>query len=331
MVSSAQKTIAVLGAGAWGTALANAFAGAGLDVILWGRDAAKMRRMQQTRFNEKRLPDVVLHETVTPVEMLGGIASADIAVLATPTQSTRDMVDVLRADVRSGVPIVITAKGIDRQTGLFPSQIIAQSLPGHPVAILSGPSFASDVARGLPTAVVLAAQEAILAQGLAKTLSGRSLRFYHSTDMRGVELGGAGKNVLAIAAGAAIGHGLGESARAAITARGFAELGRFAKAMGGREQTLMGLSGLGDVVLSCTSSRSRNFAYGEALGRGIAPDEAGRGALAEGTYTAAILVELARKHHVEMPICAAIAAVVAGQIGIAEALDALMTRPLKAE
>lgn len=331
MAPCTKKAVAVLGAGAWGTALANAFAGVGLDVLLWGRDAAKMRLMQQTRFNEKRLPGVVLHESVVPVEKLDAIAAADIVVLATPTQSTRAMADLLRADVGPGVPLVITAKGIDRQSGFFPSQIVAESLPGHPIAVLSGPSFAADVARGLPTAVVLASQDAEMAQELAKTLSGRSLRFYHSADPRGVEIGGAGKNVLAIAAGAAIGYGLGESARAAITARGFAELGRFAKAMGGREQTLMGLSGLGDVVLSCASSKSRNFAYGEALGRGVGLDDAGQGALAEGTYTADILIKLARKHNVEMPICEAIAAVVAGRIGIAQALDALMTRPLKAE
>jgi len=228
-------------------------------------------------------------------------------------------------------PLVVCAKGIERGTGLFPSDVAREIRPGSPVAALSGPSFADDVARGLPTAVTLACAEAAIAGALAEALSGPSFRLYRGTDIRGVEIGGAAKNVLAIACGAVVGRGLGESAKAALTARGFAELMRFARACGGRPETLMGLSGLGDLVLTCSSAHSRNFAFGQRLGEGLSVAEAAGGKLVEGAATASALMTLARAKNVDMPIAEAVEAVIAGSIGIDAAIEALMSRPLRAE
>jgi glycerol-3-phosphate dehydrogenase (NAD(P)+) len=227
-------------------------------------------------------------------------------------------------------PLVLCAKGIDRG-GFFLSDIAGEARPGAPCAVLSGPSFAADVAAGLPTAVTLACPDEAEAERLARTLSGPSFRVYHSRDRRGVEIGGAAKNVLAIGCGVVIGRGLGESARAALIARGFAELLRFAQAFGGRPETLMGLSGLGDLVLTAGSAQSRNFAFGERLGRGDAPAEAAAGRLTEGAFTAPVLVALARARGVEMPVAEAVDSVIAGRLSLDQAIDRLMSRPLKAE
>ena len=241
------------------------------------------------------------------------------------------MISLLQPKLPSALPIILCAKGLDRATGRFLSDLISDKLIGHPVMILSGPSFAEDVGRGLPTAVVLACQDAHLARDWAHYLSSPRFRLYHSSDIRGVEIGGAAKNVLAVAAGIVAGRGLGESARAALTARGFAELSRFAEAWGGAAETLMGLSGLGDLVLTSGSSKSRNFAFGEALGRGVPLDEAMDGKLAEGAFTAPVLVAMAREKHIEMPIAEAVEAVLSGQETIDAMIELLMTRPIRAE
>lgn len=323
--------IGVIGAGAWGTALANAAALAGRDVLLWGRDADDILAMVQTRENQKRLPGVKLHERVTPVTSLAEAADARALLLATPAQTVRGMAEALALVIKDGVPVIITAKGIERESALFLSDVVRDVLPGALPAILSGPSFANDVARGLPTAVVLAAPDDHVAQILAHALSSPRFRVYHGTDLRGVEIGGAAKNVLAIAAGIVEGRGLGESAKAALTARGFAELQRFAAAYGGRPETLMGLSGLGDLILTCGSAKSRNFAFGFDLGRGLPPQSAGGGQLVEGMFTAHVLVTMARARGVGMPIAEAVDAVLNGLLSVDKAVEALMTRPLKAE
>lgn len=325
------QRISVMGAGAWGTALANAAALAGCDVKLWGRDAAEMQAMVTSRENTKRLPGVKLHERVTPVTSLADATDADALLLAVPAQTIRAVTQDLVGFIKAGLPLIITAKGIERESGLFLSDIVRAVLPDAVPCVLSGPSFADDVARGLPTAVVLATENDALAQNLAQALSSPRFRVYHGTDVRGVEIGGAAKNVLAIAAGIVEGCGLGESAQAALTARGFAELQRFASAFGGKPETLMGLSGLGDLILTCGSLKSRNFAFGHDLGRGIAVAEAGGGKLAEGVFTAHILVTMARARGIAMPIAEAVDAVLAGTMSVATAVDALMTRPLKAE
>lgn len=325
------QRISVIGAGAWGTALANAAALAGCAVKLWGRDAAEMQAMVSSRENTKRLPGVKLHDNVTPVTLLAEAADADALLLAVPAQTLRQVAHDLVGSIKAGLPLIITAKGIERESGLFLSDVVRTVLPDGVPCVLSGPSFADDVARGLPTAVVLASDNETLAQHLAQALSSPRFRVYHGSDVRGVEIGGAAKNVLAIAAGIVEGCGLGESAQAALTARGFAELQRFASAYGGKPETLMGLSGLGDLILTCGSLKSRNFAFGHDLGRGIAVAEAGGGKLAEGVFTAHILVTMARARGIAMPIAEAVDAVLAGAMSVAEAVDALMTRPLKAE
>jgi glycerol-3-phosphate dehydrogenase (NAD(P)+) len=228
-------------------------------------------------------------------------------------------------------PLIACAKGIEHGTHKFMTEIIAECAANAVPAILSGPSFAADVARGLPTAVTIAATEGKIALDLAQALNAGTFRPYHSTDVRGVELGGATKNVLAIAAGIVTGKGLGASASAALTTRGFAELVRFGNAFGARTETMMGLSGLGDLILTCGTPQSRNFSCGVALGKGEKPDTAPHGKLAEGIFTAPVLLEMARRKNVEMPISAAVAAVLSGKINVDEAIESLLTRPLKSE
>jgi glycerol-3-phosphate dehydrogenase (NAD(P)+) len=323
--------IAVVGGGAWGTALAQAAATAGRDVVLWVRDPERAREMQESRRNARYLPDIALHGRIRVTAREDELGADRGALFVVPAQAMRETVRALSPRLAADAPLVICAKGIERASGRFLSDVVAELRPAAPVAVLSGPSFASDVARGLPTAVTLACTAQDLASELAAALSGPSFRVYHATDLRGVEIGGAAKNVLAIASGIVQGRGLGESAKAALTARGFAELLRFARAYGGQPETLMGLSGLGDVVLSCTSPQSRNFAFGERLGRGVPLAEASGGKLAEGAFTAGVLIDLARAAAVDMPIAEAVAAVVSGRLGVDDAVAALMNRPLKAE
>lgn len=322
--------IAVIGGGAWGTALANAAASAGRDVTLWLRDASAADAMARSRENAARLPGVPLHARVAPTADPDRLARAEAALLVVPAQSVRPALEAIGRELPAGCPLVVCAKGIERGTGLAMTEVAAALRPRGPIAILSGPSFAADVARGLPTAVTLACRDAALGERLATALSGPTFRVYRSEDVRGVEIGGAAKNVLAIAAGIVIGRGLGESARAALVARGFAEMRRLAERQGARAETLMGLSGLGDLVLTCGSPQSRNFALGLRLGRGERDDPAA-GKLAEGAFTADALVGLARASGVEMPISEAVAAVIAGTASIEAAVAALLSRPLRPE
>ena len=324
------RTVSVLGAGAWGTALANVAARAGHEVRLWGRDAAAMAALAHTRENP-HLPGVILDGGVTPLADLAQAASADLLLAVVPAQATRDLAQWLQGLVAPGKPIVLCSKGIERDTGLFMSEVLAKTLPENPAAVLSGPSFAADVSRGLPTAVTLAAQDEALAKAIAGALSAPSFRLYHSSDVIGAEIGGAAKNVLAIACGIAAGRGLGASAGAALVARGFAELSRFGRSYGARPDTLMGLSGLGDLVLTCGSTQSRNFSFGHAIGRGETPEQAMQGKLAEGAFTAGVLAKLAKARGVDMPIAQSVEAIVAGRIGVDAAVEALLARPSKAE
>lgn len=319
--------IGIVGAGAFGTALAIAAARAGRKVLLYGRDALQMAAINSTRTNPAYLPDITVPTCITPTSNLDDLGTANLIILTTPAQTTRAMVQILASIIKPNVPLIITAKGIERETGLYPSEIATQILPNHPIALLSGPSFAADVAKGLPTAVALACTDLKVAENLAQALNSSAFRIYHTSDKRGVEIGGAAKNVLAIAAGIVEGQNLGESAKATLIARGFAEMGRFAQASGAKMETLMGLSGLGDLVLTCGSDRSRNFKYGKALGS----EQSLPKNLVEGAYTAQILVELAHKHGVEMPICAAVAAIISGEITVKEAILKLTARPQKGE
>ena len=321
--------IGVAGAGAWGMALANAAAAAGRAVVLWGRDESRMRSVAATGRSD-RLPGVVLSPAVVATSDLYDLARCDAILVATPAQSSREMATRLTG-VPGSAPLVSCAKGIERVTHAFMTEVLGQAAPGRQTAILSGPSFAADVAAGLPTAVTLASIDESLARALCDALRGPNLRLYHSTDVRGVEIGGAAKNVLAIACGVAAGHGLGASAVAALIARGFAELRRFGEAFGARGSTLMGLSGLGDLVLTCFSPQSRNFAFGQALGRGVSVAEAGAGGLAEGVFTALALIELARERGVEMPIASCVEGLIEGSLDVSGAVEALLARPPKGE
>jgi glycerol-3-phosphate dehydrogenase (NAD(P)+) len=323
------NVIGVAGAGAWGMALANAASAAGRSVVLWGRDAPRMRAFAATRRSD-RLPGVDLAHVVEATSELDDLARCDAILVAAPAQSSREVAMRL-AGLPGLAPLVSCAKGIERGTHAFMTEVLEQAAPGRRTAILSGPSFAADVAAGLPTAVTLASRDEGLALSLCDSLRGPSLRLYHSTDVRGVEIGGAAKNVLAIACGVASGRGLGASAVAALIARGFAELRRFGEAFGARGSTLMGLSGLGDLVLTCSSAQSRNFAFGQALGRGASLTEAREGKLAEGVFTALALIELARERGVDMPIANCVEGLIEGSLDVSAAIGALLGRPPKRE
>ncbi len=325
------EKIVVLGAGAWGTALANLAARGGRPVRLWARDAGHVAEMRTRRVNERRLPGAPLAASIEPVSDLSVVADATIVVSAVPAQTMRATSRAAASFLRDGVDWIICAKGVERGTHAFLSEVLAAEAPGAVASVLSGPSFAEDVAAGLPTAVTLAARDADRAQRLGRAFDSANFRLYRSTDVRGAEIGGAAKNVLAIACGITAGRRLGASAVAALTARGFAELSRFGRAFGAQPETLMGLSGLGDLVLTCSSMQSRNFAFGHALGEGAALERAGGGKLAEGAFTARALVELAASRGVEMPICAVVDAIVAGQATIDEAIASLLLRPVKSE
>jgi glycerol-3-phosphate dehydrogenase (NAD(P)+) len=325
------ERIAIIGAGAWGTALANVIARAGRTVTLWARDPAVATAIA-ARHESPRLPGVRIDERVAVAALAERKPGGDAILIAVPAQTLRRAAMELAGTVPAGTPVVSCAKGIERTTRRFMTEIIAECLPDAVPAILSGPSFAGDVARGMPTAITLAAPDETVAQMLARSLGSATFRPYHSVDVRGVEIGGAAKNVLAIAAGIVTGRGLGASAAAALTTRGFAELMRFGRAYGAQPETLTGLSGLGDLILTCASPQSRNFSLGLALGQGQTPEQAARsGRLAEGAFTASVLVEMARDRAVEMPVAAAVAAVLDGALGIDAAIEALLTRPLRAE
>jgi glycerol-3-phosphate dehydrogenase (NAD(P)+) len=321
------QSVAVIGAGAWGTALAGVVARTGREVTLYARDAASAARIATSRENS-RLPGVPLAANIAVTNDLAQASRAQIILVATPAQHLREAVAALAPHLAKAVPVIATAKGIERGTHKFMTEVIAEAAPEAQPAILSGPSFAEDVARGLPTAVTLAARDEALAQALVQALGSSTFRPYHTTDVRGVEIGGAAKNVLAIAAGIAMGRKLGASAQAALTTRGFSELIRLGRACGARTETMAGLSGLGDLILTCSSPQSRNLALGIALGRGQAP---ARDKLAEGEFTAPVLIELAASQNVDMPVSNAVAAILRGAVTIDEAIESLLTRPFKAE
>ena len=320
------QSVAVIGAGAWGTALADVAARAGRDVVLFARDEASADAIAATRKNAK-LSGASLEASIQVTHDLAHAARADIILIAVPAQSLRTAVTAMAPHLARAVPVIACAKGIERGTHRFMTEVIAEAAPMAIPAILSGPSFAEDVARGLPTAVTLAAQDEALARALVQALGSSTFRPYHTTDVRGVEIGGAATNVLAIAAGIVSGRKFGASAQAALTTRGFSELVRLGRACGARSETMAGLSGLGDLILTCSSPQSRNLALGIALGRGQARPPG----LAEGEFTAPVLVELAASQNVDLPVSNAVAAILSGAVTIDAAIESLLTRPFKAE
>ncbi|MFO0988809.1 MAG: NAD(P)H-dependent glycerol-3-phosphate dehydrogenase [Alphaproteobacteria bacterium] len=331
---TALKRFAVVGAGAWGTALALVAMRAGRQAILWAREREVVDSIIQRRENAAFLPGIALEPRFAVTEEIrAAIEEVDAVILAVPAQFLRAMLPDIARYIPPGATLVLAAKGIERQTGAPLSEAIAQALPKHPLAILSGPSFAAEVARGLPTAVTVAAREMETADAVAQALRGRAFRPYHSDDPVGVEIGGAVKNVIAIACGVVVGRGLGESARAALLTRGLAEMTRLGVAKGAKAETFMGLSGLGDLALTCGSPQSRNMSLGVALGQGkpLAEILASRRSVAEGVATAPAVLALAKRLGVDMPISAAVDAVLHEGADIDETIQALLARPLKAE
>ena len=323
--------IAVLGGGAWGTALANVTARAGRKVTLWEHDETNAEKLANQR-ESKFLPGLRIEDSIAVTRDLALAAGAQAILLVVPAQAMRSVVSALDSVIAPRTPVIACAKGIEHGTQMFMTEVITACAPRATPAILSGPSFAADVARGLPTAVTLAAQDETVAADLAKALASRTFRPYQSTDVRGVEIGGAAKNVLAIASGIVAGRGLGFSASAALTTRGFSELVRFGRALGAKTETMMGLSGLGDLILTCSSPQSRNFSFGMNLGQGRPPVEIqATTGLAEGAFTAPVLLEMARERNVDMPIASAVAALLAGQMSVDQAIESLLTRPLRSE
>jgi glycerol-3-phosphate dehydrogenase (NAD(P)+) len=321
-------SIGVIGGGSWGTALALTAARAGRAVRLWARDDAVVEAIDMRHENPRYLPGIRL-DHVPATSSISVALRADAILLAVPAQTVRSVTAIIEPYVPAGTPVVVCAKGLERGTDKRLSEVVAEVAPEVIPAALSGPSFAMDVARGWPTAVTIAAEDEALALDLCHALSHGALRPYAETDIIGVEIGGAVKNVLAIAAGIVAGHELGASAQAALIARGFAELRRLGESLGARPETLMGLSGLGDLVLTCSSTQSRNFSYGLAIGKG--GDRAAAHPLVEGIATAGVARDLARHHAILMPIVEAVAAILDGTLTIDAAIESLMTRPLKRE
>lgn len=327
------KKIGVIGAGAWGTAIAQMLTREGQSVLLWALEPDVADAINSRHENTAFLPGVKLNPALRATAHLGDLAGCDALFCVTPAQHTRATLTRLEGWFKPHAPVVLCSKGIELATGKFMTEVLAEELPDAVPAVMSGPSFAIDVAKGLPTAVTLAIQDAALGAELIQAISTPTFRPYLGTDLLGAEIGGAVKNVLAIACGIALGKGLGRSAHAALIARGYAEITRLALVMGADTETLTGLSGLGDLVLTCSSETSRNMSLGLALGEGksLAEVLGARHSVTEGVATAPVLRQLARARGVEMPICEAVAAVVEGEISVDEAILALLMRPVKAE
>lgn len=323
----------VIGAGAWGTALAQVTGWAGLDTLLHAREAEVVESIRSARVNAAFLPDVVLDDHVKVTADFADLAGCDLILAVPPAQYMRATLTAFAPHWRPGVPVVLCSKGIERGSLKLMTEVLAETLPDAPAAVLSGPSFAGEVARGLPTAVTLACADAALGEALMETLSAPGFRPYLADDLIGAEAGGALKNVLAIACGIVEGRGLGRSAHAALITRGFAEMTRFAVALGGEAGTVAGLCGLGDLVLTCSSPQSRNMSLGLALGQGASVEQAlaGKRSVAEGYESAPAVRELARRLGVETPICEGVAAVLAGETTVDVVIDGLLSRPLKVE
>lgn len=319
----------VIGAGAWGTALAQLMAADGRDVLLWALEPDVVDAVNTGGENPLYLPGIALSPAIRATGALADLATCDILLVVSPAQHLRSVV----AQAPAGVPLLLCSKGIEAGTGLLMSEVAAQAQPASPIAVLSGPTFAHEVARGLPTAITLACEDNALGQRLAARIARPSFRPYVSDDVIGAEIGGAVKNVLAIACGVADGAGLGLNARAALISRGFAEMTRFGLARGARAETLGGLSGLGDLVLTCSSTNSRNFSLGKGLGEGHSAADllANRRTVAEGAHTAPVLRDAARAAGVEMPVVEAVCALLADAAPLGQVIDALLARPLRPE
>ncbi|MGI8725592.1 MAG: NAD(P)H-dependent glycerol-3-phosphate dehydrogenase [Methyloceanibacter sp.] len=327
------QSVGIVGAGAWGTALAITTRRAGRDVLIWAYEPETLDDINQRHRNTTYLPGVELDPAIEATARFNEVATCDVLQIVTPSQHVRGIGAELAPYVKAGQPLVICSKGIEQSTGRLMSQIIAETVPAAQIAVLSGPSFAAEIAQGLPAALTLATHDEALSSELAHALSHPPFRCYWSSDIVGAQIGGAIKNVYAIGAGIVAGKGLGASAHAALVTRGFAEMTRFAATLGARTETLMGLSGLGDLILTCGSAQSRNMSLGLALGQGRSLGEVlkPRFSVTEGLYTAGAVVEMAAARDIDMPIAQAIHAVISGLATVDEAIEALLARPLRSE
>lgn len=327
------KRFGVVGGGAWGTALAQTLSASGQDTILWAHETDTVAAINTAHVNPVFLPDVVLDLNLVASSDFADLGECDVILMVAPAQHVRVVSTALAPHVKEGTPIVLCAKGIEQSTGKQMVEVLADVLPSAPVAVLSGPSFAIDVAQGLPAAVTLACRDQALGEQLANAIGNRHFRIYWTDDITGVEIGGALKNVMAIAAGIVEGKALGTSAHAGLVTRGFAELRRFGEAHGARPETLTGLSGLGDLILTCGSPKSRNMSLGRALGQGATLDDVlgNRHTVAEGAHTASAVAKIATEKKIEMPITEAVTAILDGALSVDEAIAHLMVRPQKAE
>jgi len=326
-------TVSVVGAGIWGTALALVAHRAGKKTTLYSRDKENAVAMQASRVNAKRLPSVVLPDELLITSDLQAAAKADIILIASPAQTVREVTQEISKLLNEETYFVICSKGIEVSTLSSMSEVVSETLPGHHISVLSGPSFAQEVAEQKPTAATLAANEIENSRWLSSSLSSQYFRLYPSDDLVGVEIAGALKNVLAIASGICTAKGFGESARSALITRGVAEVTRLGIAKGASAETFLGLSGVGDMILSCTSTQSRNMALGYALGQGISLEQyqsEGK-TLTEGYFTSKTVLKLAEKYNIETPICSAIHDILHGNKAIDEVIEQLLSRPLKIE
>jgi glycerol-3-phosphate dehydrogenase (NAD(P)+) len=327
------QTIGVIGAGAWGTALAQTSAKAGRDVILWSFEQDVAGAINTQHQNTIYLPEVTLEDSIEAVTAMSELDACDAILAVAPAQHLRRVLESFLPFARPGLPIVLCAKGIEQSSLSMMTDVLRETVPAAVPAVLSGPSFAIDTAQGLPTAVTLACEDEDVGNALIAALGTKRFRPYLATDLTGAEVGGAVKNVLAIACGISEGKGLGRSAHAALISRGFAEMTRLGVALGARRETLAGLCGLGDLVLTCSSPQSRNMSCGLALGRGVSLDDilASRRAVTEGVASAPAVVALAKRHGVEMPICAAVDDILAGRLSVDDAVETLLARPFTLE
>ncbi len=328
------KTAGIIGGGAWGTALALVCVRAGLETRLWARESEVVAAIATQGENSLFLPGIKLDPRLIATSDLSDLAGCDLILNVTPAQHLRASLRAFAPHARAGIPMLLCAKGVEQGSLKLMTEVLAEALPQAAPAVLSGPSFAGEVARGLPTAVTLACPDEGLGRALAQAIASPMFRPYLATDMVGAEIGGSVKNVLAIACGVVEGRGLGRSAHAALITRGFSELTRLALALGGQAETVAGLCGLGDLVLTCSSAQSRNNRIGLALGQGLSLEAALAslgGAVAEGVASAPAVRDLAARHGVEIPICDAVAAILEGQADIDTAIAGLLSRPLRAE
>jgi glycerol-3-phosphate dehydrogenase (NAD(P)+) len=325
--------VGVIGGGAWGTALASAAARAGNDVLLWALEASVVEAINISRENTVFLPGTKLPEGISATSDYDDLAPCEFILMVCPAQFMRPVASKLMAHIPPKVPLVICAKGIEKKSGALMSEVLAEAAPGHPVAVLSGPTFASEVVKGMTSALTLACADDKILENIAGRLGTHDFRIYGTDDVIGAQIGGAVKNVLAIACGITAGRGMGENARAALITRGMAEMIRFARARGGRAETLMGLSGLGDLILTCSSTQSRNFSLGEALGQGKTMDEilSSRNSVSEGVHSSVILATLAENLELDMPIAAAVHNILHQGAGVGSEIDAFLSRPYAKE